>query len=63
MWLDGGFNAKGSDKIYPRWKIVVETREQVSIRRAVRILNCAAEIINAKGFGTELLTEENSWKT
>jgi hypothetical protein len=28
--MGGGFNAKGSDKINPKCKTVVETREQVS---------------------------------
>lgn len=49
-----GFNAEGSDKINPRCKILVETRKQVSKLRALRSVNCATGIRNAKGIGTDL---------
>jgi len=60
--MGGGFNARGSNKKNPRYKIVVETRKQVRKLRAVRSENCAAEIRNAEGVGTEIGTEDSSWK-
>ena len=62
MWIGGRFNARGSDKINPRCKVVVETREWVRKLGAVRGVNCAAEIRNAEGVVAEIGTEENSWK-
>jgi len=60
--MGGGFNARGSNKINPRCKIVVETRQQVRELHALLSANCAAEIRSAGGVGAEIGTEEISWK-